>query len=867
MSVIEAASGHWPQILTSLAGVDPDCLDGQHRPCPSCGGKDRFRFDDRDGTGSWFCNQCGGRQGTGGAGDGISLLMRVKGWSFKQAASAVEAHLGLPSTSPPKSPRTVKRSAPARDPEPQPTPPAELPSEPLALAILDATPPTGSPYAYSPTQQVWRLEQPNGKKFFPVKHRKTPDGPWIKGAGPDPWPLYNRATALQARGWILELEGEKCVDIATTIGLVAITQPGHARKVEWITPRYRELRDAGVEGIVYVSDNDKDGAKRAANAIEAAAQAQLPLIHVPAADVWPGLPPGGSIDDVPDPVAALQELEAAAIAIQLAPPEPTPDATEPSPGAPAAPFKCLGFGADAYFYLHEVTGQIVRLSRSAHTPLNLVSLAGLPFWEALYPGQRGGVNWVLAASDLFVRQFNAGFFDPARIRGRGAWRDHNRFILHLGDRLVVDGSTRHLPADVSPTHLYPLSPPLIGPGDAQPLDDDESLLVLTIAARFHWDVPASSLLLAGWIALAPFCGALSWRPHVWITASAGAGKSAIVDRFVTPLLSDLAMVYAGSGVTEAGIRQELRSDALPVIIDEAEGNERSDRARVQSILALARPSASAQGAAVVKGSAGGESTRFCIRSMFLFSSISSGLSQSSDHRRCVELSLLPPGEMNPDARQQHWEALDRDLEQHITPEFAQRLIARTAAMLPVVSKSIDVFKRAAAKHFDSQALGDQYGTLLAGAWCLQSLQPPTHREALSMITAQDWSSYRESADVPDEVKCRDLIFEHQLRVETSHQTVTRSIAELCCISEGLMPQETVPPSDAAAVLGRHGIRVEDHRVYLRNGSTQIARILADTPWRDAWKTLLLRLPGAQRESPTRFKGIQGAHRALSVPLA
>lgn len=864
MNINEAANGHWPRILTSLAGVDPDHLDGQHHPCPNCGGEDRFRFDDRDGSGSWFCNQCGGRQGTGGAGDGFSLLMKLKSWSFKQAASAVEAHLGLPSTTPHANPsRTVKRSAPARDPEP----PAPLPDEPLALSILDQPVPTGSPYLYSDTQQVTRLEQPNGKKIFPVKNRKTPDHPWVKGAGPDPWPVYNRAAALKARGWILELEGEKCADIATTVGLVAITQPGHARKVEWITPRYRELLEAGVTGIVYVSDNDKDGAKRAANAIEAAALAQLPLIHVPAVDVWPDLPPGGSLDDTPDPVQALQDLEAAAIAIQLAPPPPEPVAGIPDHGPiPSAPFKCLGFGTDAYFYLHEVTGQVVRLSRTAHTPLNLVSLAGLPFWEALYPGQRGGANWVLAASDLFVKQFHAGFFDPARIRGRGAWIDHHRFVFHLGDRLIVDGTTRHLPADVSPSHLYPLAPPLVGPGDASPLSDDEALLVLAIASRFHWDVPASSLLLGGWIALAPFCGALSWRPHVWITASAGAGKSAIVDRFVTPLLSDLAMVYAGSGVTEAGIRQELRSDALPVVIDEAEGNERTDRARVQSILALARPSASAQGAAVVKGSAGGESTRFCIRSMFLFSSISSGLTQSSDHRRCVELSLLPPGEMDPAARQAHWEALDRDIETLITPEFAQRLIARTASILPKLLRSIVVFKRVAAKHFDSQALGDQYGTLLAGAWSLQSSQPPTDEQALDLITSQEWSSYRESADVPDEVKCRDLIFEHQIRVEAQHQTVTRSIGELCAIALGLSPLDPVLSMEAIAVLGRHGIRAEAGRVYLRNGSTQVAKILADTPWREAWKQLLLRLRGAQREGPTRFTGITGVHRALSIPF-
>ncbi|NYY79755.1 hypothetical protein DMH17_06695 [Raoultella planticola] len=35
-----------------------------------CGGADRFRFDDKEGRGTWFCNQCG-------AGDGLKLVEKV----------------------------------------------------------------------------------------------------------------------------------------------------------------------------------------------------------------------------------------------------------------------------------------------------------------------------------------------------------------------------------------------------------------------------------------------------------------------------------------------------------------------------------------------------------------------------------------------------------------------------------------------------------------------------------------------------------------------------------------------------------------------------------------------------------------------
>jgi hypothetical protein len=58
MGTVERATGRWREILPQL-GVDPWFLVNKQGPCPVCGGKDRFRWDDRDGTGSYFCNQCG----------------------------------------------------------------------------------------------------------------------------------------------------------------------------------------------------------------------------------------------------------------------------------------------------------------------------------------------------------------------------------------------------------------------------------------------------------------------------------------------------------------------------------------------------------------------------------------------------------------------------------------------------------------------------------------------------------------------------------------------------------------------------------------------------------------------------------------
>jgi ribosomal protein L37AE/L43A len=93
--VTEHAQGQWPRILSALAGLSPDQLTDKHQPCPLCGGKDRYRFDDKDGNGSWFCNKCGGKNESGGAGNGMELLMRRKSWDYQTAATEVERFLGV----------------------------------------------------------------------------------------------------------------------------------------------------------------------------------------------------------------------------------------------------------------------------------------------------------------------------------------------------------------------------------------------------------------------------------------------------------------------------------------------------------------------------------------------------------------------------------------------------------------------------------------------------------------------------------------------------------------------------------------------------------------------------------------------------
>jgi putative DNA primase/helicase len=84
--VVAAACGHWPDLLAAV-GIDIP-RRGKHGPCPACGGKDRFRLDDKAGRGTWICNQCGN-------GDGLDLVGKVTGRQPKEAAELIAPLVGL----------------------------------------------------------------------------------------------------------------------------------------------------------------------------------------------------------------------------------------------------------------------------------------------------------------------------------------------------------------------------------------------------------------------------------------------------------------------------------------------------------------------------------------------------------------------------------------------------------------------------------------------------------------------------------------------------------------------------------------------------------------------------------------------------
>ncbi|MBB1363811.1 toprim domain-containing protein [Shewanella sp. SR44-4] len=83
--VVTLASGQWLNILNNLCG---EIHYKNAQPCPSCGGHDRFTFDDLVGRGTYVCRGCG-------SGDGLSLVAKVHSVNAREAALLIAPYVGV----------------------------------------------------------------------------------------------------------------------------------------------------------------------------------------------------------------------------------------------------------------------------------------------------------------------------------------------------------------------------------------------------------------------------------------------------------------------------------------------------------------------------------------------------------------------------------------------------------------------------------------------------------------------------------------------------------------------------------------------------------------------------------------------------
>lgn len=648
-------------------------------------------------------------------------------------------------------------------------------------------------------------------------------------------PLYHlpelmEAIASSTRAIIL-VEGEKDSDNLRSLGLCATTNAGGASVWQ---ASYSELLSQA-KHVYIIPDSDASGRKHAA------------LVHSQI--------PNSTIVPVPAPHKDISDWIAATNATKQ---DVQTLCTNPAPiTEPAQYFRPVGHLNSHYYFLSYRHNYVIEFrALDFGRPSMYGELAPREYWELQYPGKMGP-DFNLAADNLRTGCIGAGIWNAGRrCRGRGAWLDQGRTVLHCGDHLIVDGIETPL-LRLESKYAYLLCDSIEIPYQ-KPININDGFKLVSLLQRINWEDPKlSPVHLAGWIMLAPICGALRWRPHIWLTGGKGTGKSWIMEQILLTILNKLALHVQGS-TTEAGLRQELASDALPILFDEAEHDEEKSKSIMTRVLELARQASTEGGAPILKGTphggqTAGQAMKHSLRSCFCLSAISDSLARSADVSRVTVLEVCRR-EGEREENDTEFRSLERDSANLLTTEFCAGLIARSVHKATAIREASRIVSGVIASTVADRRAGDQIGSLLAGYWALTHNDPITEPAAIALVQQfppPDAAIPRE--DNSESRQCLNIIMAAKLRTDRGEE---RTIGEL--IDENIQVSNDL--------LKRHGIQRDLDRLRISTNHAALKKILDKTPFGINWSKFLGRIPGANRNSKIVWWSSNHSSGTTEIPL-
>lgn len=314
------------------------------------------------------------------------------------------------------------------------------------------------------------------------------------------------------------------------------------------------------------------------------------------------------------------------------------------------PVTALGCDAENCYYLN-ASGHLTTVAKKAHSKLVLYGLFGQRYGYLLQHWPKKGRDAQgekfsdfkadLAARSLMAACDAEGAWSSTnKVRGPGVWQgEDGELVLHLGDAVEVRGR-RDRPGRRG-EWVYPLAPARKAPArEAQPGGDEGPAAELEGLLR-SWNFSRGDLdarLLLGWVAASTLCGALDWRPGVWVSGRKGSGKSSLT-ALVRDVLGEDDGCIVEDQPTAASLRTKLNHASLAVIFDENEPSE--DNSRLNALTDLARLASS--GGRVSRATADHGIVTFTVRFMPLFASIMRPPMKSQDLSRLSFLRLQPHG--------------------------------------------------------------------------------------------------------------------------------------------------------------------------------------------------------------------------------
>jgi putative DNA primase/helicase len=694
-------------------------------------------------------------------------------------------------------------------------------------------------------------------------------------------PLYNGdLLAASPSAPVLIVEGEKAADGAAQYvpeGWVITTWQGGAKAVDQTD--WSLL--AGHSCVVW-PDNDTPGIEAALEIQKKLGEQRVPVSIVTLSAVFPD---GWDLADTlplkakPQQITDILRRELKRAAVPEVVVDVTPLEGDDPDEEPAREWRPLGFDKNKFMVMSQAGQQV-----DTYDPSYLMSQKGCiniypdpGHWGAPQGKPDGkNVDWVMAGARIMKMCHDVDVYDSRRLRGRGVWIDKaedgvERAIMNTGGKLIVSrpgAETRNISfVRIKSRWIYSKSQSLILDVHdySQQATDDDGRKIRELCNKVQWDAPIYGDLLAGWIATAVVCGGLDWRTHAWVTGNQGSGKSTIVNLVAGSCLGGLGLYPLGA-TTEAGIRQMIDNDAMPVIFDEAEDGDDKYKmqmaARRKAVLDLMRQASTEGRGRIMKGSANHQARAFTMRSAFLMSSIGVGLKEAADLTRTAVLTIRPMESFTAEERRKKEENFKEflNLAAGIPDDMPQRLLARQLHNLFTLRHNIGVFKETIATVLANRRIGDQLGTLMAGNFSLYSTKRLDTKQCEKYLNTVNLDEFLQVKSEREDRVLLDHIVQSAIRVETVHGVQDRTIGELLLISFTRQEHADVGLKIADESLSRVGLKVEiEHGlatgVWIGQSIVGMNKIMQTSTYYEGWSGVLLRHPSARKsENSIRFKG-------------
>jgi hypothetical protein len=531
------------------------------------------------------------------------------------------------------------------------------------------------------------------------------------------------------------------------------------------------------------------------------------------------------------------------------PPPPPPPEEPPPPEreADGCPVGFLGQLGDGFFFfdylgqLRELTAQ--KIGQAAQIAA-LFGGAGCEWLADRFPARNkeGEVipgQFAVRRVNLWIIEESGrlGLFNPEMPRrGIGVWRVGPRVVLHLGNTIrwgrakPEEMDAWRKPGFREDGALWPALPPASRP--ARPASTAQMGQLQTMLRRWNWRDPMGAEVIFGLWAASMMGAAIPWRPHGFIVAEHGSGKSTLFELLgAASPLSTLMDNY-----TEAGIRQTITGSACGVLLDEADPDDPQAAEKLQRVIAFIRLTSGGKGATTVRGGAGGQSQTFRAVASFLMCGTLSPNLLPADASRITSLGLstLPRGAVAP-----------TEAEVEEIRAMGPALLGRVLEALPRFPAAFEAARQQImARDGGSQRVADQMGAILAARWVVlhDEAFPAINDELDDLAWAMPGDAERELDSAPRQ--CWHHLLDSGLEsYRKGDRPTVRSTIIAAMQTEGV-------PEDARRDLFDHGMRVGPYPLseggppglYVRNKHPRLAAIFKGTRWEGGkWGEELSRL--------------------------